>query len=250
MNVLSTYVTREVTGSDSPAKAAENVAFMFDEAKKYVAGMVRSLPAIAFKAETISPTVKKSGTEMKKCKSCGANCAEELDKCPDCGADPMAEPTAKEETCPECGTPKADQPTTKEDGEDVCKACGTKKKKPEMQDASKKDESVAKEDSLTIEQVSAIVQSKMDSVMEALVKKMEDMVASITTKVDTSIADISTKVEAAETVAKAANEKVSGIVVSGGDSDDHDKVQKNERVGFGGREIDTAFMPRIRKASR
>ena len=260
MNVLGSSVVGLVEKADDPAKAAAAVSSMFEEAKQYVTKMVSALPAVAFKAESVMPeVVEKAAKEMIKCKTCGTECEAGCEKCPKCGSDPMAEPKAKkeDEACAECGTPKSEHPAIKEEGEDVCKACGSKKKKPadarndEEGDSAKKEEVSKSEKSLTTEEVSAIVSTQVETAMETLTKKMEEMISGLTSQVTKSVQEVSDKVTQVESVAKSASDKVAGIVVSGSDADDHDKVQKTECVGFGGREIDTAFMPKIRKqASR
>lgn len=231
MDVLSSGVMQAVEKAEDPSKAAAAVSAMFDEAKAYVSNMVSSLPSVAFKSEFIEPEM--SGDEDDN----GGQAPEEEITCKACGSKKKPADMVK----------KADGST-----DDTCSECHAKAVEQEAAAAAGKGskEPVEKADGLTDEKVSAIVQTQVGSAMEALTKKMEEMVSGLTGQVTQTLKEVEEKVSQAEAVAKAASEKVSGIVVTGGDHDDHDAVQKTERAGFGGREFDTAFMPRsIRKAA-
>lgn len=182
-----------------------------------------------------------------------------------------------EVTCKACGgKKKKTDMAQKADGseDEVCKACKNKGTTGQDGDGMDGEGTAADDtqdgkgkkakkagDSLTAEDVSSIVASQVESMvtkaMGDVMGKLEGFATTFQT-IQKSVEDmkgglesVSSRVEQAEVVAKAAKEAVAGTVVGGSESGDHAPAaaKKSEKSGFGG-EIDTAFMPRVRKANR
>lgn len=125
------------------------------------------------------------------------------------------------------------------------------------EDEEKKSKAKAKKDeaeALTAKEVADIVATTVGPDITSMTQKMETLVSSLealTTSmngVTTTVAGLATRVEDVEKVAKAAGDAVSSTIVSGAGSEDHAPAKKSETGVQRGREIDTAFMPRVRKS--
>lgn len=256
IDILRSAVLSLAEKSEDTTVTKEEVIRMFDEARNYVADMVANLPAKAFKLELVFPE------EVAK-----------APKCPECGQDMPMDESADGSADEGTENPDGSKKAKKEEGETVCKACKAKHKaKPEVP-AAKEGEGetpaaegtpeasaaapVAKEEVpavLTEEQVAGIVTTHVEKVTSDLTTKMEEMLSAISGKITDSMAGVTSSLEAltgrvseAEAVAKAAKEAISGTVVTGGDTGDHTPAKKSEMGSRTGREIDTAFLPRVRK---
>lgn len=254
VDVLAHSINVAVDQAASPQDAAKMVAKMFDEAKTYTVGFLGGLPVKAFKLESV--TVEKAAAPKAK-PADGEDMADgEMAE----GEDPEKKkaPAAKAATAGK-KKPVTDDMGDEEDDagmdadEDDAEQAAEDKAKPKAK--SKKSE----DGGLTEDDVSSIVAEKVDAAVSEMAKKMDEALAAIqkvvsesVSKVSTSVEDLSGRVAKAEQKATVAESAIKGTVVHGSESGDHAPVQKSESSGvFGGRDIDTAFMPNVRKrASR
>lgn len=104
------------------------------------------------------------------------------------------------------------------------------------------------EDSLTPEMVASIVSKQVGASVESITA----MVQKAMDKMEEQVNSLSDRVAKAEDSAEETQAVLKGTVVHGSEMDDHVPAKKSEKGGvYGGRDIDTAFMPNIRKrASR
>lgn len=264
VDVLASSINRVVEKADTPANAARAVSKMFDEAKAYTSSFMNGLPQKAFKLEDVAPelpgaddTPAKTDPETTETAAAAAPAgdaaddAETVEKAaklvkPDSVDQAEWDKMAPADRVKACESADA-APAKKDDGAEAAPAAAA----PATEAATS---------SLTEEQVSSIVATKMGEVVESFTQKLETALAAVTKSVQDSmasvggsIADISARVSKAEEEAAKAKSAVTGTIVAGSEAGDHQPVaRKSEPSGvYGGREIDTAFMPHVRKrASR
>ena len=217
LEVLTQNIYSLVDGASSPTDAAQQVSKLFDEAKAYLVSYVGGLPATVFKLETIE--VEKADMPPKK-KKPGSTCG-----------------TGREEG-------SEDDKTTSVDSSTPTKTAKEEEEKPAQA-----------EPALTKDEVSSIVAGHMESVVKEMARKMDEAMAAVKASMSESISQVSVTVESladrvakAEEKAKVAEDAVKGTVISGADVGDPVPTVKSELRGvYGGRDIDTAFMPQVRR---
>lgn len=221
MGTLSERIESTVRKSSSPSEASKAVSKMFDEARAYTSSFLNALPAKAFKLETIEPEVisKEEGDEAVAAVAAAAD---------------TIHPAVEEEVTDEGGSTDAE--TTAE----------VAKSDAEGSEAEKV---------LTAEEVADIVKTTVGSTDESVKKLGDALVANFATvtksleALQASFAAMSTRVDAAESVAKAAKDAVTGTVITGSDADDRNPNGNRVREYKGG-EIDTAFLPRNKRTNQ
>lgn len=257
VDVLAQSINVAVDQAASPQDAAKMVAKMFDEAKTYTVGFLGGLPVKAFKLESV--TVEKAAAPKAKAKPADGEEMPEGEMAE--GEDPKKKKAPAAKAAAPAGKKK---PVTDEMGDEGGDAEMEAAESDAEQAAEDKAKSKAKskkseDGGLTEDDVSSIVAEKVDAAVSEMAKKMDEALAAIqkvvsesVSKVSTSVEDLSGRVAKAEQKATVAESAIKGTVVHGSESGDHAPVQKSESSGvFGGRDIDTAFMPNVRKrASR
>lgn len=217
--------------SVDPSTAATEVAKLFDEAKMYALTMVKALPSKAFKAEGMSP--KKPKQKDPDMEEDTTDSGDTKDTTDDSSADSGA---GSEDTM---GTTK--KPKSKK----VCAEGGTE----ESEESEVETETIE-------DKVSKMVSDQLMAALSTVTKKLDDGIASINTSVTSSLttiqgtlATLEGRVAKAEEVATKAQTAVQGTIVLGSENDDTitRTVKEEARGGFGGRDIDTAFMGTVRK---
>lgn len=275
MDVMRTTIMKMAKEGDDPTAVSAEVTSLFDEAKQYVSGMVRSLPSSVFKMEDIvvekgaNPFAKKpkvdgvvgdgDGADAENPNETAEEKAARLAKVKkDEGAEGgLASAVVEKGANPFPKKPKVDGAGVDGDGADAENPNETAEEKAARlaKAAAKKDEKEAPV-ALTTEQVSAIVSTQVLAGQESLVKKLGEMLEAVTASVQKSVGDVQATVTAlqgqvvqAETVAKAAADAVKGIVVGGEPAGDHTPAVKKSESGSGsmGGEIDTAFTGRPKR---
>lgn len=267
--VLGSGVNTLVVSAPTPAEAAKSIAKMFDEAKQYVVSLVGGLPVKAFKMDaTVAEAVATKNDPEP---------AEDGDQGGDDGDQEAVAKAAKKKPFPPAadGDP-ADDEAAPGDGKADAAMTDKKKKQPACKndgepgdDSSDEDEAGDAGEGLTKELVTSIVSAQISTVVDALTQKMDTLVASLNTatttikgdlegsltaklgEVASAISTLTDRVNKAEETVQAAQDAVTGTVVSGSESGDAVPltVVKGAGQGQAGREIDTAFMPTVRKRS-
>lgn len=249
VDVMVQNINVAVDQAASPQDAAKMVAKMFDEAKTYTVGFLGGLPVKAFKLESV--TVEKAATPKAKVKPAEGEEMPEGEMSE--GEDPKKEKASVDKAAAPAGKKKPAPDEMGDEGDDAETGAAEDKAKPKAK--SKKSE----DGGLTEDDVFSIVAEKVDAAVSEMAKKMDEALVAIqevvsesVSKVSTSVEDLSGRVAKAEQKATVAESAIKGTVVHGSESGDHAPVQKSESSGvFGGRDIDTAFMPNVRKrASR
>lgn len=252
--VLTTALFQAVEHSANPADAAASAAKVFDEAKAYAETYLKTLPVKAFKLEEIQPeqaaaeeapegsaesgadeSVEKADKKKQKEKEKEG----EMDKKPETEEGAEAEEGKEGDSDKFMAdgeyTPAEEEEGEAEEGEDDTE-------KPAKRKAKKAD------DSLTPEMLASIVSKQV----EASVENLTAMVQKAMGQMEDQVKGLSDRVAKAEDSAEETQAVLKGTVVHGSEMDDHVPAKKSEKGGvFGGRDIDTAFMPHVRKrASR
>lgn len=241
MNVASNSVFEIVSKAETPAEASQQVGDLFEEVKKYAQSMAGNLPAHCFKLEKVVPEDSKEESTVDP------EVVETIKK-EDIKTETTVETTVvvEKSACPD-GMDQTKWDAMSDDEKSTHMAKKEETSAPKDQDTQK---------SLTEEQVSTIVATKVSDSMKELTAQMEGMLTSITKSLKdgieplkVSVEDIAGKVTTLGDKVQKQEDAMKGIVVQGGDSADRDlaPVRKAERAG---REIDTAFNPSVRARSR
>ena len=241
---LRSAIQHTIAKSETNKDAAKSISALFDDTKLYLNSLLEQLPDSVKKLESL---------KIEKADS------------PDLTKADVADATVQEKsesfsTCADCNTPDECTSAKKCAGEksDTAEA-------PAAKDPAKKADTVQEEDTVQKEDplkeltamVSGLAQS-ITKIEETLSAKVDEGLASVQKDVSevkatvdgySEVVDRVSKVE--ETITKT-EEVVKGLTVTGAEEEDPDpkgkKVEKSERGGaFGGRDIDTAFMPGIRR---
>lgn len=219
MDVLRVNIIEAAKESNDPADIAAVITTYFDEARQYVTGMVRSLPAAVFKLET---TVIEPVTKAKK---------EEVDNQV---ADAAAATAATDAATADAATGDTAATTA---AEDVKK----EEKAPEVLTAQNVSDivmaAIAKSNTALIEKVDTALKSVAD---------MSEQVNKSVGEIQTTVTDMQGRVVKAEAEAGKAVAAVKGTVVGGEPAGDHQQTAKKTETGSGGfgGEIDTAMTGR------
>lgn len=261
VDVLRSSVLTLAEKSDDSVATAVGVAKMFDEAKAYAVAMVRALPAMAFKLETVFPhegTVAEEEIDYTVSKQDGV-CWDGYERVPGTkqGAKGSCRPIQKAEDPVEkafklkAKAPAMDPMGEAEGGADKMTDGNQSETDEEKmarlakEKAMKADDTPVVPDALTLAEVTNL----LDGSLTKLTKKMDDMLqsmASTLSDLSGSVQTLSGRVESAETVAKAAKQAVESTVLMGSGAGDHvEAVVKRDYLR--GREIDTGFAPRPRR---
>lgn len=223
--------------ASKPTDAAAAVSKLFDEAKSYAVNLMNQLPVAAFKldkgvvvkSEPLAPedaSVLVNGTE-------GAVAASTEDETVEKSDDPKKKDKTKAKDTSQCeGTPAA-----KAEG---AEAAATEAQADPAAGATQKSELDPTPDMMA--QFQALMTQMGDSLTSSVTKSIGEVTKNLN--------DLATRVEQVEGVAKSAEKAVSGFVLGGAEVGDHTPSTKSDEV-YVGREIDTAFKPRItHKSSR
>lgn len=235
METLAESVRDAVAKADSSDKAKTSITKLFTEAQAYTAAFVAGLPQKAFKLESIAPEIPNGDGATNE----------------DNGTEDKDANVAKGESSEDStGTTDEGTATTQETklaNDGVAGDAGTGSGEAEGQSG---------EAALTEEQVSSIVSTQVTKAMDALAEKLGAFTAGVEA-IQKSVGDMSGNLEKlqgrmdeAEKVAKSAKDAVTGTVVIGSETGDHNPTKKSESSGFGGREIDTAYNPGVRSRGR
>lgn len=252
LDVVRGSIYAVVEKAESPDTAAVAVAKMFDEAKTYATTMIRGLPAMAFKLESSEPVeVEPEGTPVAETdpvavvKAAGKmTAAQKVALKAQIDALEVAEPTEEEKAL-----------AVKAEAEAAAATAAA----AEGKDGVKKSDETAPQ-ALTAEDVSRIVVEQTGKGLGDFAQKMELLMSGLSESVKKSFAEVNgtvaklgEQVAKAEAKATAVAETVSGMTVEGAGGGDHvvisQRALKNE-TGMGGREIDTAYMPRNARQRR
>lgn len=275
VDVMRSSIISVAEKSEDKDAAAKSIASMFDEAKTYVVGMVSSLPANAFKLESVYPmdaptTLKEEEGDPAAADAPAAAAAEVAVAADAPAADaPAAEVAAKTDAELEAEeVAKAEEVIAKskmspEEKAHFATLSGKDKfnfttASPEARASmmTKKSEGTVPEEAaepkqlplpLSEEQVSGIVGDKINKALEGVTTTLggfAETLAAIQKSVVTAteaITAVQTQVVSVEAVAKAAKDAVDGVLVTGDSAGDHVPALKSETSRRVGGEIDTAF---------
>lgn len=241
LSTLQSMLESAVRKADTPDAAKAAVTKLFTETNTYVNSLLSNLPVTAFKLEFVVPEVRKAAISE------GSSNVDALDD--------TSEATVEDQVA------KGTKTETPKNGDIICKSCGTKMPTGTLKcpncGADPLAEPVKKEEvALTPAMVSDIVNSTVEKSSVDLVAKMEGILEGLSTltnsltSLQSTVAGLGSRVETVEGVAKSAKDAIVGTLVGGGESADHNPVQKFETGTSRGREIDTAFMPRGRKSQQ
>lgn len=246
MNTLSDAVRNITYNAKDPNEAKVAVTKLFSEASAYVAAFVGSLPVKAFKLETCyaeapAPVAK---ADLPNGDGVTDEVTEEMVTKAALTAEEkkyFATLSGKDKFAFIKATPEA-RSKMMEDAADGGKddstggASGAKKGEAADPAAPSKDMEVVMK---SMETIAGRLEG-FSSAFEGVQKSIKD--------INESLATATQRLDAAEKVAKDAKDAVAGVVVPGAESGDAGVVsaQKSEGGCFGGRDIDTAFMPGLR----
>lgn len=221
MNVMSDAVRNAVCKAASPSEANAAVAKMFDEAKAYVAKFVSGLPVAAFKmdyamAATAEVAVKEEAEQATE---------DAVAKAAKAKAKP-AEGSAAEEA----GEPADDEAAEK-----------AKAKKTETTEA------VAEPAAAPVADVAALVTAEVTKATTALGDQFKSMFGDLTATMKTSLEAVTSGVSALGERVGKTEAAVSGVLVTGSETGEVGGIKKAVKQYEGGREIDTAYAPNVRK---
>lgn len=253
VDVMRNSIYSAVTKGDDPKEAAQLVSKMFDEAKTYCVSLVNALPAKAFKLEAIEASGDEEGEEEE-----GEEGDEEtVEGSADGGDDeetvevgegdgeeeegeeePPKKSAVKKAACPEGVSPKRWEAMSPADRKALVVLLGPKEIPKEVTKAAKVETPVTAED---FESLLADLATGLKSQLKEALTPVSKSV----TEIKDSMTALTTRVKAAEGVAKAAHEAVSGTVL-GSEEDDHVAARKTDHSAYRGRDIDTAFSVRRR----
>lgn len=263
MNTLSDAVRNITYNAKDPNEAKVAVTKLFSEASAYVAAFVGSLPVKAFKLETCyaeapAPVAKADlpngdgvtdeVTEEMVTKA--ALTAEEKKyfatlSGKDKFAFIKATPEARSKMMEDAADGDKDDSTGGASGAKKGEAADPAAPAPaaDPAHAAPAADPVQSKDMEVVMKSMADIAGRLDKfsgAFEGVQKSIKD--------INESLASASQRLDAAEKVAKAAKDAVAGAVVSGADGGDAGVVstQKSEGGCFGGRDIDTAYMPGLR----
>lgn len=268
LDVVRNSIYGVVEKADSPDSAATAVSKMFDEAKSYAASMIRGLPVMAFKLEQAAPAEKEPDpvqvikafgklTPEMKAKMKAQMDANDAEDDPAQGGD-----SGKDEAAEDAAKAKAKK------AEDDAKAA----KDAEAAVAAKKAEAAAGTPAdgkgkageatpvaaaavpLTTDDVSRIVGEHVEKSLGVLASKMESLMATLSEGVKksvdgmtTSMTDLTAQVKKADEKAQAVSDTLGRLTVGGSGKEDANITltpARKAETGMGGREIDTAYLPR------
>lgn len=238
MDSLRSAIMAIADSATAPSDASTAISKLFDEARKYTLSLVTALPSKAFKLEsiaapepvveaTVAPVAKSEPTEGTPTLPAVLEVA---------GGDLDEVAKAAKKPPPPKGEFVDGKWVPADEGEGTDPAAVDPKK-------AKKEEA----EGITSEAVTSIVASQL----QEFAAKMETLIGGVSgavKSVSDSVVALSSRVEVAEGVAKAAKDALNGTVVLGGDTGDSNPpvVIKAENSG---REIDTAFQPRVRRVA-
>lgn len=220
LDVVRGSIYGVVEKAANPDDAAVAVAKMFDEAKQYATSMVKGLPAKAFKLEADDTAVEEP-FDIESLETIYKGMSPEHQAKMKAKMKAMSgdEPAKKE-----------DAPSTTDDKAPVAKSEGA---------------------ALTVEDVSKLITEALTASSAALITKMEALVSGVNEGVKKSVGELTEQVKKADEKAQSVSDTLSGMTVRGSEGGDIvlTSTRKAESSG-GGREIDTAFIPRNQRAGR
>lgn len=256
MNTLSDAVRNITYNAKDPNEAKTAVTKLFSEASTYVAAFVGSLPVKAFKLETCYAEVPAPVAKADLPNGDGVTdeVTEEMVTKAALTAEEkkyFATLSGKDKFAFIKATPEARSKMMEDaadGGKDDSTGGASGAKKGEAADpaapapaapapaAPSKDMEVVMK---SMETIAGRLEG-FSSAFEGVQKSIKD--------INESLATATQRLDAAEKVAKDAKDAVAGVVVSGADGGDAGAVstQKSEGGCFGGRDIDTAYMPGLR----
>jgi hypothetical protein len=215
VDVLRNSVYETACKSEDPSDAAEKVSKMFDEAKQYAVGLIKALPAKAFKLEAIE--VEVPGEEPAKPADKTTVEKTEAEKAAEALAAEAAKTSVEKTQAEKDAEAEAAKPVVKNEMPDVAK----------------------------------LLADGLAGVTAQLTTEFGKLLAPVQKSVDGlngAVEGLTTKVAEVEGVAKAAEKAVKGTVLgSDAGEDATTSVQKGDG-GYKGREIDTGYAPRRRAA--